>query len=287
MRKSVAFIFILFSCVVCFSQNLKCNLIQKINTEYEKQQYRLAIIHLSQLKNQLTNKELKKMIDQKIGAVYYKTASYDSCIYFSKKCMDIQDELYKSWLKVLRCDSVNSNNLINNSNYSNDIRHSACLNIYNSYLKKKDFDKAKPYLDSLEHSYAPYIDCGNGWQLYHIQSELLKSDFYEQSNQIDSALKLLLKHAVLPYFFDNETMPNATVKLIKKHYQKEQIQEQLRNALKNIKMEKSYGLKMYFLVFLNNKIPLNEQATYNDDATLKDMISFVEKSDFYMQLMSW
>jgi tetratricopeptide (TPR) repeat protein len=164
-------------------------------------------------------------------------------------------------------------------------QHETCKDLSDIYYEMKMYSTALHYFALSDTVYQYVPACGNAIDFHQVTTTLRYADIYQQLNQTDKAIKLLLPIA----FIERGDLASVTRELKNLLSKKKNVQRDFENSLNTIYSQKinqiGYPDTRYYIVFLNTEITIPNG--YKNSAEIFDKgkaITEIKQTAFYKMI---
>ena len=178
--------------------------------------------------------------------------------------------------------------------FSLNVQHESCLQIAEIGFKEKDYALVLNYLLNADRNYRYWYGCGTGDLEESVRLAKLFSRYYLAINNKDSAIKILFTQCLEPGALGLNGYSDLKVQLIKllqEKYTQNDLKSKFDAAIDNIFYESSYNdnraeIRQYYIRFMDVKIRVAPTYLFARMYDPLQVISYIRKSDFYLELFN-
>jgi len=116
-------------------------------------------------------------------------------------------------------------------------KHQSCRFLAEISFEQKDFKAAEEYIHLFENVYPYQHFCGNELTAYAIYTATMKARLYEGQQKVEKAIQTLIPFTFQNSLASNEELLDLLINILYRHYTKEQVQQELTNAIASIQIK--------------------------------------------------
>jgi tetratricopeptide (TPR) repeat protein len=273
----------------------ECFYLKDAYTYYCKKKYKKAIKTLESFRKEYPKHPLVEEAHFAIGLSYFNKGDNKNAIRTFQQIIDKSDYPYPdSVFEITNCFSNGKpcNACILQSDFSLNVQHEACLKIADIGFQQKNYPMVLSYLVNADRYYRYWYGCGTGDMEENMRIAKLFSRYYAETNNIDSAIKVLLVQCLEPAALGingYSELKDMTIKLLKQNYSFEDLKTRFDQAIENILYEShtdehGHETREYFLHFMDVKVKVAPTYLFAKTYDPITVVDYIKQTDFYLEL---
>jgi hypothetical protein len=296
-------LFLLIICTVVITAQLfpqtatypECNYLKDAYTFYCQKKYKKVVKTLEAFRKEYPKHPLVEEAQYAIGLSYFNKGDEKKAAKTFQQIIDKSDYPYPdSVFEITNCFSngkpCNAGILI--ADFSLNIQHEACLRMADIGFKQKKYPMVLNYLVNADRYYRYWYGCGTGDMEENMRMAKLFSRYYLETNNTDSAIKVLLVQCLEPAALGvngYSEVKDQVIALLKKNNSLQDIKTKFDQAIENIFYEShvnDHGVETreYFIRFMDVKIKVAPPYLFAKTYDPMTVVAYIKQTDFYLEL---
>ena len=178
--------------------------------------------------------------------------------------------------------------------FSLNVQHNACIQIAGIGFKEKNYPLVLNYLVNADRSYRYWFGCGTGDMEENMRMAKLFSRYYIETNNKDSAIKVLLVQCLEPAALGingYSELKDQVIALLKANYPLQDLKTKFDQAIENIFYESHLNdngveIREYFIRFMDVKITVAPPYLFAKMYDQTQVVTYIQQTDFYHELLN-
>jgi tetratricopeptide (TPR) repeat protein len=273
----------------------ECTYLNYAYSNFCKKKYKKTIKALEVFRLTYPKHPLVEEAQYAIGLSYFNKGDDKKAMKTFQQIIDKSDYPYPdSVFELSNCFTngkpCNSGILI--ADFSLNIQHEACLRMADIGFNQKKYPMVLNYLVNADRYYRYWYGCGTGDMEENMRMAKLFSRYYIETNNTDSAIKILLVQCLEPAALGvngYSEIKDQVIALLKQNYTLQDLKSKFDQAIENIFYESHFNdhgveTREYFIRFMDVKIKVAPPYLFAKTYDPMTVVTYIKQTDFYLEL---
>lgn len=283
-----------------FAQEKKsadCMYLKNAYSYFCQNKYKKVIKTLEAFRKDYPKHPLVEEAQYTIGLSYFKKGDHKNAMTIFQQIIDKNDYPFPdSSYDISGCVNMGSqcHAQILIPDFSLNVQHEACLQIAEIGFAEKNYPLVMSYLVNADRYYRYWYGCGTGDMEESMRMAKLFSRYYTETNNKDSAIKVLLAQSLEPGALGingYSELKDRLINILKESYPIQDLKSKFDLAIENVYFESHLNdngieTREYFIRFLDVNIPVAPPYLFAKMYDPLQVISYLQQTDFYRDLFN-